>query len=88
MDKTKVTAFTLNPRDLEKWMHQNRAVYVGDFVEGCLLDNFVLACKNGFAAVYEKYVNPNMSTYYVEFQRGAAQRVFCNWYDFEERANA
>lgn len=73
---------------LEKWKHQNRAVYTGDFVEGCLLDNYVVACKRGFAAVYEHYVNPNMSDYRIEFQPGAAQEIFRRWYDFEERANA
>ena len=79
--------FYLEPVNLQKWMHQNAAEYTGDFVEGCLLDNFVLICRRGFAAVYESFVNPNMSRYRVEFERGAAQEVFARWYAFEEAAS-
>lgn len=83
----KIKRFTIAPENLEKWMHQNEAEYTGDFVEGCLLDNFVVATKNGFAAVYEHYLNAWMSDYFIEFQRGEARDVFNRWYDFEERAN-
>lgn len=41
--------FFISPQGLKKWMHQNRADYTGAFVEGTLLDNFVIACKRGFA---------------------------------------
>ena len=30
--------FSISPKGLEKWMHQNRAEYTGAFVEGTLLD--------------------------------------------------
>ena len=80
--------FILQPRYLEMWLHQNEAQYTGDYIEGCLLDNFVVMTRRGFAAIYEKYVNANQSTYMVEFEKGAAQEVWCRWYDFEERANA
>ena len=40
--------FSISSKGLEKWMHQNRAEYTGAFVEGTLLDNFVIACKRGF----------------------------------------
>ena len=40
-----VLTFRLRPSELGKWMHQNRAEYTGDSVEGCLLDSFVLTCK-------------------------------------------
>lgn len=36
--------------DLEQWLHQNNAEYTGDFFDGCLLDNFIVYCKNGVAA--------------------------------------
>lgn len=72
--------------NLDKWLHQNEATPVGDFEPGCLLDNFVVATKRGFAAIYEKYVNPNESCYRIEFETGTAQNLFRNWYKFEEQA--
>ena len=73
--------FSISSKGLEKWMHQNRAEYTGAFVEGTLLDNFVIACKRGFAAVYES------SDYRVEYETGAAQKVWSRWYQFEAVAN-
>ena len=84
-----VTCFRINPgAAFEKWMYQNGAEYAGDYVEGCLLDNFVVSTRRGFAAVYENYVSEWASDYYIEFQPGAAQDVFSNWYKFEKEANA
>lgn len=82
----RLTKLRISPKNLEKWMHQNEAKYTGVFVEGCLLDNFVLVCKRGFAAVYEHYLNCWSSDYLIEFQSGAAQSVWKNWYKFEEAA--
>lgn len=79
-----VTCFRLDPGpDFEKWIHQNGAEYTGDYIDGCLQDNFVMVTRRGFAAFYENYVNGWTSDYYVEFQPGAAQDVFRRWYDFE-----
>jgi len=84
-----ITSFRLDPGPaLEKWLHQNGAEYVGDYVEGCLLDNFVVCTRRGFAAIYENYVNEWSSDYYIEFQPGAAQGVFSNWYKFEKEMEA
>ena len=84
-----VTCFRIEPGvAFEKWMYQNGAEYAGDYVEGCLLDNFVVSTRRGFAAVYENYVSEWVSDYYVEFQPGAAQDVFSNWYKFEKEADA
>lgn len=83
-----MTKFYIDSCDLEKWLDQNKAFYIGDLVEGCLLDNFVVCTKRGFAAFYEKYVNEWNSKYYVEFQAGIAQEVFRNWYEFEKEAVA
>jgi hypothetical protein len=83
-----ITCFRLEPgAAFEKWARQNGAEYTGDYVEGCLLDSFVVATRRGYAAFYEHYVNEWTSDYLVEFQAGAAQTVFSNWYKFEE-ANA
>ena len=79
-----ITSFRLSSTELEKWMHQNKAEYTGDCVEGCLLDNFVLACKRGFAAVYEHTLNCWTSDYIVEFAPGAAPEVWENWYRLKE----
>lgn len=81
-----VTRFRLGSTELKKWMHQNKAEYTGDCVEGCLLDNFVLACKRGFAAVYEHTLNCWTSDYIVEFAPGAALEVWKNWYCFKDAA--
>lgn len=82
----RVLTLRFRPSELEKWMHQNKAQHTGACVEGCLLDNFVLACKRGFAAVYERYVNEWTSEYRVEFEQGAALEVWRRWYEFEERS--
>lgn len=55
--------------DINKWLHQNEAEYTGDFFDGCLLDNFVVSCKNGIAALYEHYSNCWSSCYEVHFGR-------------------
>ncbi len=83
-----MTEFFIDPKELEKWMHQNRAQYTGGFIEGCLLDNFVVATKRGFAAIYEHPLNEWSSNYRVEFEPGAAQGVWRNWYEFEASSEA
>lgn len=88
-DAAGVTCFRLDPgKDFEKWFRQNKAEFVGDFVPGCLQDNFVVVTKRGIAAVYENYVNCWTSDYYIEFQPGAAQDVFRRWYEFEQGVTA
>lgn len=81
-----MTTFVLK-MPLAKWMHQNKAEYTGDFVEGCLLDNFVVETRRGFAAIYEQYATPNSSVYRVEFEPGTAQNVFARWYKFYDACN-
>ena len=84
-----VTSFQLDPGPaFDKWVHQNSAEYTGDYVDGCLLDSFIMCTPRGFAAFYENYLNEWSSNYYVEFQPGAAQKVFSNWYEFEKEVNA
>ena len=84
-----VTRFRLDPgAAFDKWVHQNRAEYTGDYIEGCLLDNFIMCTPRGYAAFYESYLNEWTSDYYVEFQPGAAQNVFSNWYKFENKMEA
>ena len=81
-----MTRFYIDPKNLEKWLHQNEAEYTGDFVDGCLLDSFVVWTKNGVAAVYEHYLNAWSSDYLIEFERGSADEVWTNWYLFADRA--
>ena len=49
------------------------------------MDNFVVATKRGYAAIYESYLNEWASDYYIEFQPGAAQDVFNTWYELESQ---
>ena len=80
-----MTRFLIRHSNFEKWMHQNKAIYTGDFLDGCLLDNFVVATKRGYAAFYEHYVGPWASDYLVEFEPGIAQTVWRRWYEFEDK---
>lgn len=82
-----IKKFLLDPAALDKWMHQNEAIYTGDYIEGCLLDNFIVSTRRGYAAIYERYISPNKSGYYVEFEPGPAQGVFKKWYNFENKYN-
>lgn len=59
--------FCISPEKLNKWCGQNKGEYTGDFVDGCLLDNFIIACNRGYAFVYEHYLNPWASDYLVKF---------------------
>lgn len=83
-----VVRFALSPSAFEKWMHQNKAEYTGCFVAGCLLDNFVVETKRGFAAFYEHYLNEWSSDYIVEFEPGPAQTVWRRWYEFESLSSS
>lgn len=80
-----MTRFYIDPKDLAVWLHQNEAEYTGDFVDGCLLDNFVVSTKNGVAAVYEHYLNAWSSDYLVEFERGDGANVWRRWYEFADK---
>lgn len=83
----KITTFYLRGgKDFEKWVYQNKAEYSGNYVEGCLLDNFIMVTKRGFAAFYEVPCTTWTSKYRVEFQKGAAQDVWRKWYEFEDAA--
>lgn len=84
-----MTTFLLNI-DLEKWMHQNGAEHTGDFFDGCLMDNFIVGCKNGVAALYEHYINEWSSCYEVHFGRTPEEinAVYDEFYKREEIALA
>ena len=85
-----IHAFYLEPKHFDKWAHQNQIEYTGDFVEGVLLDNFVVFTKHGIAALYAHYLNPWQSNYIVEFVREDknnsewTQKIMERWYKFEE----
>jgi hypothetical protein len=81
-----MTEFLLGTDDIGRWLHQNHTIPTGDFVEGCLLDNWVVATKRGFAAIYEHYLNPNSSCYRIVWEDSTAQNMFAQWYKFEEEA--
>lgn len=75
-----VTRFRIEPQNLEKWLHQNKADYLGDYFDGVLLDNFTVMTKKGYAAIYENFVNTNQSDYLVEFASFKnSDRIFNKW---------
>lgn len=81
-----MTEFNLNPKYFDMWLHQNNGVYTGDFVDGCLLDNFIVATKRGYAAFYEKACTTWTSCYHVYFEPYPAEHLFEQWYEFEKEA--
>ena len=78
-----MTKFYMSPKYLGMWLHQNNAE-TSDGADGCLLDNFLVETKRGYAGIYEHYLNGWSSDYYVEFQTGEASEVFKNWHAFYE----
>lgn len=88
-----MTTLRVGSVQIEKWIHQNKGNYTGNYVEGCLLDNYVLECKRGYAFVYEHYLNPNSSDYYIEFVPYKSAKLhlkeydtaWARWLEFEER---
>ena len=59
--------------NLAKWLEQNKAECIEgveciECVEGCLIDNALYACKRGYAAIYERFVNTWSSAYEIHFQ--------------------
>lgn len=81
--KRAYTAFPIE--NLETWVKQNNGEYI-DCIEGCLLDNYVIACKRGTAFIYEKYLNCWSSTYYCYFVPENASKETLNgcWDEFEQ----
>ena len=59
---------TMRINNLEQWIAQNDA-FTLDCIEGCLLDNFFVACRRGIAFIFEEYQNANSSAYVCYFFR-------------------
>lgn len=76
-------------RDEKKWMHQNGAEFTGAYVEGTLLDNYILQCRRGWCAVYERYATPNNSYHEFRFTPYSDQTecdaLWAEFMEFEER---
>jgi len=72
-------------RNEDKWMHQNRVSETVAYFEGVLLDNFVVSCKRGYAAVYERYVNPNQSEHVFVFAPYRDRKAVMALFDEFER---
>lgn len=89
--KDGTTGFYMNPCDLDKYMHQNKAQYTEMFVEGCLQDNFVLECKRGYLFCYEHFLNSwfsDLECYFIPYKLAktnpdAYDNAFSAWYEFE-----
>lgn len=79
MDNLKT--MTLTRSQLELIEDVTSAEYTGDFIDGVLLDNYMLSTAGGYIAVYEQYVNSNMSCYRIEYGDDAA--VMERWQRFE-----
>lgn len=54
-------------RNIDKWMHQNGAEVI-DMFEGTLHDNYLLACRRGYAVAFVKPVSEWASVHAVMFR--------------------
>lgn len=85
-----IKTFFMSPINFPKWFHQNKAEYTGDYEEGCLLDNFIVETKRGYAVFYEHYLNANSSDYLVEFQpyneSQGGNELYDRWYEFIDKS--
>ena len=88
----RTTEFIL--RDFDTWAAQNASECI-DCVEGCLLDNLVMACKRGTAFLFEEYANEWTSRYHVYFipykeqdSNGDYSRLWDRFENLRELANA
>lgn len=81
----KHTYSTFPIEQLDTWIKQNNGEYI-DCIEGCLLDNYVIACKRGTAFIYERYLNSNSSGYECYFVPNNAPNDVLNefWDEFEQ----
>lgn len=84
-----VKRFLINSgENFNTWFRTNKAEYTDYYVEGSLLDNFIVETKHGVAAFYERYCTAWESNYFVEFARFGNEEgykeVFDHWYRFEE----
>lgn len=82
-DKNGFISFNCSDTDL------NILAYFGggecvDCIEGCLLDNVIYACKDGYLALYEYALNSNSSGYKVEYQpyKKGNNDVLDKWVEF------
>ena len=82
-----MTIMRCDPKFLETWLKQNEAECTGDFVEGVLLDSFMVWTKRGVAAVYEHFLNAWSSDYMIDFEPGDGKKVWENWYTFADGAD-
>lgn len=58
--------YKLNPGILDKFIYQNKAEIV-DCIDGVLLDDLLFYTRRGMIALFETYVNSNMSDFTVYF---------------------
>ena len=74
-----------NINNLDKFIHQNRGEII-DFLDGCLIDNFLIATKRGYIALLENYVNCWTSNYKLIFSTNM-QEIYSIWDKLSEEAN-
>ena len=94
--KSTITSFYLAHSDLSKWMYQNKAEYTGEYVDGVLLDSFVVSTNRGYAFFYEHFLNEwssDYAVYFIPYKSGkkhlkAYDNLWANWLDFESKANS
>lgn len=83
-----VTKMRIRLKDAPRWEHQNSAEYTGEYIEGVLTDNYVLACKRGWCFVYEAtdgwYPNTPIYKFAAYKDKEACEELWNEWLDFAE----
>ena len=88
-----VTAAYIGSTDFGQWMKQNQGEYTGEYVEGCLLDSFVVATKRGYAFFYEHFLNTGSSDYemfFIPYKEAEKHNpnydvLWSEWFEFEDK---
>lgn len=81
----KLTILRLQRMDLDAWTRQNDGEYI-DCLEGVLTDNFLIACRRGYAVAKETYVNEWSSTHTIYFQPYPSPDVLDKWDEMMRKA--
>ena len=75
--------------NIDKLLHQN-AAETEDYLEGCLQDNMLMACRRGYMAIYEHYLNPwssNHKVFFAPYKNAPdCEKLLQDWETFKEKA--
>ena len=63
-----MNAYKVRTLNIDKLLYQNQGEIL-DIIEGCLIDNFLIATKRGYILLIERYVNCWTSEHVLYFSK-------------------